>query len=330
MATEYRWDGPAAMRTCSTAADFRRIAFELRNDSDPDTAAHWALPHHPRPGAGPDAGGVAAALGRLNQTGPTVMSKESIRNHLEAHQGAEASALPKEMLEVRTVPLGDMEIRHSGRSTEGFTIRGYAAVYDALSHDLGGFKEKIEPGAFDAVLSTDPDVHFVWDHNTRYVGARTTNGTLELDSDPTGLHIEAQVGNYSWAKDLRVALERGDINQGSFAFMVGEDGDEFAIDDKDQVTRTIRQVSALYDVTVTAQGAYPQTSMAAVRSLAAIRGRPETEAAPVAEDQGRGDEEPEGSVEPDREVEILLQGLRKRADVRRKRLADLAKRMERL
>lgn len=199
MATEQRWDGPAAMRTASTAAEFRQIAFELSNDSDPDTAAHWALPHHPRPGAGPDAGGVAAALGRLNQTGPTVMSKESIRNHLERHQGAsEASraampatkeemaahlrapkpgghgmseseiadmsmeekqamhrrmhqgdaghdhegmmmnALSPDDREVRILGLEGLEIRHSGRPDEGFTLRGYAAVYNELSHDPGG------------------------------------------------------------------------------------------------------------------------------------------------------------------------------------------------
>jgi hypothetical protein len=87
-----KWDGPAAMRTCDTAAEFRQIAFELANDSAPDTAAHWALPHHPRPGAEADQGGVSAALGRLNQTGETVMSKDAIRRHLEAHQPAERAA----------------------------------------------------------------------------------------------------------------------------------------------------------------------------------------------------------------------------------------------
>lgn len=82
-----KWDGPAAMRTCNNAGDFRSIAFEKANDSDPDTAAHWALPHHSRAHGPADDGGVSAALGRLNQTGPTVMSKESIRAHLERHQG---------------------------------------------------------------------------------------------------------------------------------------------------------------------------------------------------------------------------------------------------
>jgi HK97 family phage prohead protease len=84
---DMKWDGPAAMRACSTAGDFRSIAFERKNDSDPDTAAHWTLPHHARPHGPADDGGVSAALGRLNQAGDTVMSKESIRAHLERHQG---------------------------------------------------------------------------------------------------------------------------------------------------------------------------------------------------------------------------------------------------
>jgi len=168
---------------------------------------------------------------------------------------SESREVPTGDREVRLVPINDMEIRHTGRSTEGFTIRGYPAVYGETSLDLGGFRERIEPGAFDEVLATNPDVHFVWDHDTRYVGARTTNGTLKLASDDRGLFMEAQVGNYTWAKDLRVALERQDISQGSFSFNLAEGGAEMTTDDDGNVMQTVRNVGALYDVTVTAKGA---------------------------------------------------------------------------
>jgi len=229
--------------------------------------------------------------------------------------------------EIRLVPLSEMEIRHSGRATEGFTIRGYPAVYNETSLNLGGFREQIAPGAFDEVLATNPDVHFVWDHDTRYVGARTTNDTLHLSSDDHGLFMDAQVGNYTWAKDLRTALERGDIDQGSFSFSIAEDGAEMSIDENDQVLQRVNNVSNLFDVTVTAKGAYPQTSLAVARSLAAVTGRPpeEVEAALVAPEEGQREEE-----EPNRELAILIEGLQKRANVRRARLAELAKRMEKL
>jgi HK97 family phage prohead protease len=97
MQTEAKaWDGAAAMAKCSSASDYRAIAFERANDSDPDTAAHWALPHHPSPGAGPDPQGVSSALGALNggRGGPPDLKNAgAARSHLEAHQPSEASAL---------------------------------------------------------------------------------------------------------------------------------------------------------------------------------------------------------------------------------------------
>ncbi len=91
---EAHWDGAAALKTCSNAAEFRKIAFERNNDSDPDTAAHWALPHHPSPGAGADSTGVAAALAALHGgRGGAPNLKQSVATveaHLQAHQ-AESS-----------------------------------------------------------------------------------------------------------------------------------------------------------------------------------------------------------------------------------------------
>ena len=236
--------------------------------------------------------------------------------------------------EIRVLPLDGLEIRHSGRPNEGFTLRGYAAVYNETSHDLGGFREQIAPGAFDEVLTTNPDVHLTWDHDTRYVAARTKNNTLHLSSDTKGLLIDAQVGNYTWAKDLKTALERGDINQGSFAFTVAEGGDEFAADDDGNVMRTIRSVGNLYDVTVTAQGAYPQTSLAAVRSLAKATGRPpeEAEAALVAEpEQVEGESESHvGSVEDDEDFARWHAAMEKKFAATRSVLAKEEERLKRL
>lgn len=234
--------------------------------------------------------------------------------------------------EVRT--FGGFEIRHSGRPDEEFTLRGYPIVYGEKSHDLGGFREIIAPGALDEVLANEPRVHLTWDHDTRYVGASTDGGTLELRSDPHGLFIDAQVGKYSWSKDLKTALDRKDIQQGSFAFTVAPGGDEFDVDEETgAVTRTINQIGQLFDVTVTAQGAYPQTSLAAVRSLADAIGRQDGQddaagATPVVPPGEGGSESQEGSEGA--EMSPAKEALMAKATLRRQELAALKERIDRL
>lgn len=162
-----------------------------------------------------------------------------------------------------SVPLTDTEWRKS-RDGQSMTVAGHAAVFDRISHDLGGFREKVDRHAFDAVLDSDPDVHFLWDHDTRFVLARTRNKTLDLRLDPQGLHYWARVAPTSYAKDLEILMERGDIDQASFAFTVEED--DWEMDEEDYPLRTIKRVGNLFDVTVTAKGAYPQTD-SSLRSL---------------------------------------------------------------
>jgi HK97 family phage prohead protease len=166
--------------------------------------------------------------------------------------------------EIRQFPVVVEETREPGETTGGhhYTIRGHAAVFARHSLDLGGFKEKVARGAFDKVLERNPDAWLLWDHDTRYVLARTTNKTLELRIDPMGLHYWAKVAPTSYAADLRVLMDRGDIDQASFAFTVSKDNWEVLEDEdtgEERVERTILEVGELYDVTVTAMGAYPQT-----------------------------------------------------------------------
>jgi HK97 family phage prohead protease len=208
-----------------------------------------------------------------------------------------------------------------------------SASSDLATWKSGTLVAQTRRSPFDAVLASDPDVHFVWNHDTRYTGARTKNGTLHLSSDEKGLLIDAQVGNYSWAKDLRTGLERGDINQGSFAFTVPDGGDSYSTEDDGTVMRTISTVGDLFDVTVTAQGAYPQTSLAAMRSIAAVTGRPAEvqEAASVAsEEEGLAEESQEGSVEADEDFARWQAALEKKMAARRATLANLQERMDTL
>lgn len=154
--------------------------------------------------------------------------------------------------------LGDLRFARPGNpdAPEGTTLRGHAAVFNRVSHDLGGFRTRISPGAFRDVLATNPDVHLVWDHNMRYVLARTANNTLDLREDHNGLRVFAKLAPTTYAKDLEILMRRGDLDQMSFACTIGKDRWD---EQHGEIVRTILSVDGLFDVTVCAQGAFPQT-----------------------------------------------------------------------
>jgi HK97 family phage prohead protease len=165
-----------------------------------------------------------------------------------------------------TVPLAEVKAAASGdKDGKGLIVKGHAAVFNRKSHDRGGFRTVIAPGAFDKVLDSNPDVHLVIDHDTRFTLARTTNKTLELRVDPYGLHMWANMAPTTYAKDLAILMERGDVDQMSFACDIGSD--EWTIDENEEVTRTIFEASGLYDVTICAQGAFAQTDAQLVASF---------------------------------------------------------------
>ena len=161
-----------------------------------------------------------------------------------------------------------LEVRESGASPDEIVVRGHAAVFNEMSHDLGGFRERIAPGAFEEVLRTQPDVHLVVGHDMTMPLARTANGTLEIREDEQGLYIWARInGALSYGKDVAEQLRTGLVDQMSFAFTVAEDGDEWMKDEESgKIMRTVRKVAGLYDVSIVAQGADPQTDVAVVRS----------------------------------------------------------------
>jgi len=176
--------------------------------------------------------------------------------------------------ERRRATFDKVEMRAKDDPTEGFTFSGHAAVFDEESVDLGGglfgsFREVFKRGAFKDVLAGD--TWFLYNHDPNFVLARSTSGTLRMKEDPKGLKVEADVAPTSYAADLRILIERGDVSQMSFAFQVGEGGEqEWFEDDEGNVTRTVKRVSALPDVSAVIYAAYPQTD-ASVRSLCGVK-----------------------------------------------------------
>ncbi|KAB8167054.1 HK97 family phage prohead protease [Streptomyces sp. 3MP-14] len=129
--------------------------------------------------------------------------------------------------EVRAFPLTDLQVRAAQGNDEGggrLTFRGRAIVYDSLSEDMGGWRERIMPGAATRTLAAGPDVRFLINHDPNLLLARTAAGTASLHEDDAGVMVEADMADVSYARDLAVSLERGDITQMSFGFWVTADG----------------------------------------------------------------------------------------------------------
>ena len=87
---------------------------------------------------------------------------------------------------------------------------------------------------------------------------RTTAGTLRLSVDDTGLRYEVDLPNTQTANELREALQRGDVNQSSFAFSV--DTDKWS-EENGTMRRDILSVDRLLDVSAVTFPAYPNASV---------------------------------------------------------------------
>ena len=141
-------------------------------------------------------------------------------------------------------------------------IAGYAAVYDAYSEDMGGWYERIAPGAFSDVLA-GADIRALINHDPNMVLGRSKSGTLTCREDNTGLNIEITPPDVGYANDLLTSMQRGDIDQMSFAFIVSDANWDETRDGLP--VRTITGFQELFDVSVVTYPAYPTTS-ASVRS----------------------------------------------------------------
>jgi HK97 family phage prohead protease len=136
--------------------------------------------------------------------------------------------------------------------TTGNTVVGYAAVYDILSEDLGGHREKIAAGAFDDVVNSD--VRALLNHDPNEVLGRTKSGTLRLFDEPKGLRFELDLPDSPLGENMRAAISRGDVDGASFRFEVGTD--QWAGD-----VRTVTKAKALHDITIATFPAYPSASI---------------------------------------------------------------------
>lgn len=149
----------------------------------------------------------------------------------------------------------------------GFTLEGYAAVFDSptrIDSWEGRFDEQIARGAFTKTLDERTPV-MQWDHgHDAATGSVPIAAIQELREDDHGLFVSARMFDNARVEPIRQAIAGGAIDGMSFRFrVVKEEWDE----SDDIPLRTIREL-ALFELGPVAFPAYTATSVG-VRSLLA-------------------------------------------------------------
>ena len=165
------------------------------------------------------------------------------------------------------------------RAAEGGANRigGYAAKFNKLSQNLGGFVEQIQRGFFDK--SRDAAwVGVMARYNHELLLGTTAAQSLRIAIDDTGLDYEVDLLDDVDSERVRKLVERGDVSQSSFAFYTHDD--DWAMTEQGFPLRTLISGS-LVDVAPVDQPAYLDTSTG-LRSLAEKRDMSETEVTELA------------------------------------------------
>lgn len=193
---------------------------------------------------------------------------------------AERQTPAVEDLERRTL-IGNVELRAApeGSKSPG-TLVGYAAVFNALSLDLGMFREKLAPGCFADSLKTD-DVRGLVNHNEDRLIGRNVAGTLRMEEDEVGLRYEIDLPNSTTGHDTAEEVRRGDMTGCSFTFST--DVDQWDMSGAIPI-RTVVKVRKLWDVGPVTYPAYEQTSVACRSYHAALKAKEAPPAPPAVPD----------------------------------------------
>lgn len=143
------------------------------------------------------------------------------------------------------------------------TIGGYAAKFNRMSQNLGGFVEQIDPRFFNGSRGNGwPNVVARYNHDDMALLGTSNSGTLRLNLDTVGLIYDVDL--LLARSDVYELVGRGDVRQSSFAFIAIED--DWSVTDQGFPLRTLIS-GQLIDVAPVNTPAYTDSTVG-LRSLA--------------------------------------------------------------
>lgn len=142
----------------------------------------------------------------------------------------------------------------SEQQIRGSKLGGYAAVFNEVAEYTPFGREQLATGSLDRALKTS-DARALFNHDPMQILGRQSSGTLRLRVDSTGLEYEVDLPDTQTARDLRVLVERGDIDGASFAFVP-----DLYTQDRDTGITTHTNIRSLIDVSPVTFPAYTGAS----------------------------------------------------------------------
>lgn len=194
-----------------------------------------------------------------------------------AQDGKVTPAMLDKLAAAKSLPersrVGDLCVRSfdfEHRSSDGRTLEGYAAVFNARARirDLqGDFDEAILPGAFKRSIETRMPV-LQWDHGRDpRIGTAPIGSIEELREDGHGLYVRARLYDHPDIERVRLAIEGRSVRGMSFRFGVPDKGDVWTRRAGEPDLREIRDAD-VHELGPVVFPAYDSTSVS-VRSMLA-------------------------------------------------------------
>ena len=195
------------------------------------------------------------------------------------------------------------EAENGGRTLEGYALKfGVRSVLLGYSYP---FYEVLEPGCVTDDMLREQRIYFTMFHDRQSILGRWDkgHGSLRLSVDEVGLKVECEMPMTPDGNKALELVRRGDLTEMSFAYWTDEsegagcvryaESGETTDGGQKIVVRHVDHILEMYDVTVAASPAYPDTEIEAREQL--VREAVERQEEPAEEPQEEPEAEPQQS-----------------------------------
>lgn len=159
---------------------------------------------------------------------------------------------------MKEIRINNIQIEQRDADTqEDMILVGYPILFDTPTTIGKGdnvYTEVIQRGALDGVDFND--TRLIYNHDMNKIPLARTGKTMELYVDEVGLRMRATLPNTEEARGVYTAVQRGDLENMSFAFTVSDDGHIY---DAGTRTRSIHKIDKVFEVSIVPYPAYKET-----------------------------------------------------------------------